>query len=195
MADGDAEDNVRGVTTPLGRGTAVLVAAGAFLLGAAAPALAHNPMVSSVPAKGATVAVAPQIVTLKFEESLDPKTTHVQIAGPNGYDATGGAKPTFAKNVATVPFTAGPAGVYLVSYDQVAEDGDPLKGKFSFTLTAGASPSATATAAPSASAAAPSPAPVAKKESGSTIVWWLIGAVVVGGAGVVLLRRRSSQQD
>ena len=61
-----------------------------LLLGSAQAALAHAEYVSSEPGEGANVASAPSNVTVTFSEDLDPASTTLQVAGPNGQDVTKG---------------------------------------------------------------------------------------------------------
>ncbi|WP_231921127.1 copper resistance CopC family protein [Micromonospora auratinigra] len=175
------------------------VALGVSVLLPAAPAAAHNSLTGSDPKDGARLATAPKRIELRFLARPAPDTTKITVTGPDNVPAGVGA-PTFAGSRVSVPFTAGPAGVYIVAYQVSSTDGHQVKGELRFTLTTGA-PTASAaptSAAPSTPVAPPSaglsptPAAARAQDDGGTGRWWLVGAVVVLGAlgGVLLLRRR-----
>jgi methionine-rich copper-binding protein CopC len=182
----------------------------ALLTVGAAPALAHNSLIGSNPADGATVARPPATVRLTFLARLDPATTKISVTGPDGASAAGGA-PAYARNRVAVPFRAGAAGRYTIAYEVASDDGHPLRGRVGFTVTSGAAPVApTAAATPAPSAASPaatvgSPAPDASaapaalsatagdEDAGGTLGWMLGGLalVLLLAAGAFLLRRRT----
>ncbi len=110
-----------------------------LLLGSAQAALAHAEYVSSEPGQGANVASAPSNVTVTFSEDLDPASTTLQVAGPNGQDVTNGKAEvsTSATKVATVPITAGDDGTYTVNWHAVSDD-DQHTTEGSFTFSVGA---------------------------------------------------------
>ncbi|MGC4895356.1 copper resistance CopC family protein [Micromonospora sp. DT31] len=178
------------------------VVAGATLL-PAAPAAAHNSLTGSEPRDGARLAAAPQRIELRFLATPKEATTTVTVTGPDNAAATAGA-PTFSGKRVSVPFRAGPAGLYTVTYRLASDDGHPVKGEVRFTLTTGttASPAATPTGAaptPAPTSAAPAPANPSSAagqgdDDAGTGWWWAGGAVValavLGGA--VLLRRRAA---
>ncbi|GIJ09261.1 copper resistance CopC family protein [Micromonospora andamanensis] len=115
--------------------TAVIgVAFGASLLMPAAPAAAHNQLTGSTPRAGARVADAPERVELRFLARLNEQTTTVTITGPDNVDAAGG-QPRFAGNRVSVPFTPGAAGLYIIGYRLVSDDGHPISGEVRFTMT------------------------------------------------------------
>ncbi|GAA2521538.1 copper resistance CopC family protein [Pilimelia columellifera] len=190
---------MRSVTRALARGVAVLMAASVALVGGAGPAVAHNTLVSSVPAKGAKLAVAPKSVRLTFLEALDPPSTKITIIGPGGVNALAGA-PRFTRNVVDVGLTAGAAGGYTVAYQLASDDGHPIRGKVTFTLTQAAAPSPTAapvatgtpSAAPSSTpAVAASPASLTDDEKDPySVLWSVLGALAAAAALMYALRRR-----
>lgn len=195
------------------------VLAGALsVLFTAAPALAHNPLTASDPKDGARVAKAPSTVRLTFLSRVDPGSTNITVTGPGGA-AAGAGRPAFAGNKITVPLRAGAAGVYTVSWQMVADDGDKVGGKLRFTLTVPATtpPPLTPTAAappPTATATSPSvdpttttsaPAVVAapstqptSAQRGTNWLGWIIFAVLAAIAATLaalLVSRRTRRMN
>ncbi len=93
-----------------------------------------NELTGSEPGDGASVAVAPERITLTFREPVDPDLAVIFVTGADGrlwrvgdISASGSAL--------TMPVTAsGPAGPCTISY-RIASD-DPIGGEVRFTLTA-----------------------------------------------------------
>lgn len=179
----------------------------------ASPAQAHDALVSTSPADGATVATPPEEVVLTFNEPALAVGTQLVVRGPDGPVQRG--KPRLVDaTVRQAIATGSPAGRYTVTWRVTSADGHPVSGTFSFTATAAGSgvpsPSATATA-PTTSASAPSTdgtatsaataaqTPSASSRttgvsggSGTSWAWWLVVAVLVlaaAGAAAVRLRR------
>ena len=192
----------RGVRSLLG----AAVAAAALVLAPvalASPASAHDELVSTDPADGASLEEAPAAVTLTFSEEV------VKLAdGPLVVD---GAVITRAITPPTV------AGEVRVSYRVVSSDGHPVTGKLTFTVASVPSPSPTATAEPTesesetpepsesseSSAAAsptdsasvepePSTSPVSSESTGGSALPWVLGglAVLALAAAAVAASRR-----
>ncbi|MET0233799.1 MAG: copper resistance CopC family protein [Kibdelosporangium sp.] len=184
--------------------SAALLIAGAVLLAAGTPALAHTALKSSNPAKGASLPAAPPEITLTFSEPVRVEAGAITVAGPGGAQWTVGPA-AVSGAVVTAPVTpAGPAGQYTINYRVISEDGDPVRGTVAFALTA-AVPTPTSTLPPATSpttttttpatttstapppAAAPQATPAAQEttESGGIPVWvWIVGAIIVVGAVV-----------
>ena len=185
----------------MGRGYKALLAtvAGLFVaLITAAPASAHNSLTGSSPEDGARLAAAPRVVELTFLASLKAGGVTVTIAGPDGVSAAGG-QPTVAGRKVTVPFRAGPAGLYTVAYAVASGDGHPVTGKVRFTLTVGATPTATPT--PTARQTQPAfepqevAAPAEGDDDSNTLLWagaLVAVAVVAAGAWLLIRVRRAS---
>ncbi|QWF78866.1 hypothetical protein HUW46_02264 [Amycolatopsis sp. CA-230715] len=161
--------------------TLFLVATAALL---AAPAAdAHSVLVSSTPAKNASIATAPAQVSLEFNEPLEHGFTQLAVTGPDGASHWEGGQPVVSGPKVTAPLRPlGPAGAYTVRYRVVSADGHPVSGTIGFTLTA-AGP---ANAVPAAAAEPPRPAP----PSDSIPVWpWVFGAVILLVTGITVARR------
>jgi len=145
----------------------LVVAAGAAILGAGA-AQAHNTLVSTDPADGSTVAVAPARVTLTFNEAARSLGTEVVVTAPDGTTVGPGAPVVDGPAVSQDLTGALPAGAYTVAWRVTSADGHPLEGVLSFTATgattAGGDPVSAVTSAPSTTAppaSAPTPSPAA----------------------------------
>lgn len=166
----------------------LLLAAGGVALGAA-PAFAHDELVSSDPASGSTVETLPAALTLTFSGDLlsDASTTVIQVTDAAGASLADGA-PSVSGNVVTQALTGSASGQVAVAWRVVSSDGHPISGEFAFTSNA--APIATPTPAETpettpAASAAPEPemtafidqAPASEE---SAPVWpWIVGAVVV----------------
>ncbi|WP_417555312.1 copper resistance CopC family protein [Microbacterium sp.] len=165
----------------------VVVAAAAVLM-VAAPASAHDQLVSSTPAAGSEVTTVPEQVVLTFSNNVlslsDNSGTAMTVVGADGTDWVGG-DPAILADTVTVPLKPGmPNGAYDVTWKIVSADGHPTSGEFSFTLAA-PEPAPTASTAPSASAspsATPSQIPAPAPSQTSALQWPLLI-----GLGVVLL--------
>lgn len=165
--------------------TLFLVTAFVALL-AAPPAEAHSVLVSSTPAKNASIATAPAQVSLEFNEPLEQGFTQLAVTGPDGTSHWEGGPPVISGPKITAPLRPlGPAGHYAMRYRVVSADGHPVSGTVEFTLTA-AGP---ANAVPAAAAVQP---PQAAPPSDSIPVWpWVFGAVILLVTGITVARRLS----
>ncbi|MFS0733299.1 copper resistance CopC family protein [Microbacterium sp. 1P10UB] len=183
----------------------------------AAPASAHDELVSTDPAAGATLDAAPEQLTLTFSGELlaDPGATEVQITDAAGTSLVSGAPAvagtTVTQAVDTAAASAG--GAVTVLWRVVSSDGHPISGELDFTVAAAApapsptaSASATAAASPAPSAtegveAAPAPSATtvdAVGDSEGTPAWpWVVGGIVlvaaVGALVAVLVGRARGQ--
>lgn len=162
----------------------------AALLGSATPALAHNVLVSSDPADGATLDTAPAQVSFTFDQPIENFDPALKVFGPNGNDfAT--AAPTVVGNTVSAPVTWGEAGSYRAVFRIVSADGHPVTGEITFTLTAAAA--GTASGTPTSAADSGSGAAAGDDGSGGLGAWlWLIvgaAAVLVIAAVVIAVRR------
>lgn len=159
-------------------------------LAVAAPASAHDTIVSSTPAADSQLTAAPTEVVLTFSNtllSLDENSgTAMTVIDESGEDWVAGP-PIVAADTVTVPLAEGmPGGAYTVTWQVVSSDGHPTSGEYGFSLTlpeASAEPSAT----PSETAAAeptdpPSDAAQPAQQSDDSMPWPLLI-----GLGVVLL--------
>jgi len=163
--------------------TAVLVLVGMGLVSLVTPAFAHAELISSTPAKGASLADPPAQLQLTFNEPVSPES--ITVAGPAGAQWTVGQVKVEGP-VVTAPLTAtGPEGAYTISYRVLSEDGDPVTGTIPFTMTKAATGSTT-TAPPST---APAAGTKKDEDSGLPAWMWITGLAVLLAAGSVIGRR------
>ncbi|MET1063507.1 MAG: copper resistance CopC family protein [Arthrobacter sp.] len=179
-------------------GVAVLAAA---LLGAIAPASAHDAAESTSPAAGATVATPPGKVSVTFNKnplSLGSQMTVNDSAGTNWGDGA----IEIVDNVASQKLKPGaPAGAYTVLWRVVSSDSHPIEGTFTFTATAGAEGSTAAATVPTMASAQPgiTPPPAPQANASEPFPWSIvifvgtaIGIVVVLG---LMTKRRLAGRD
>lgn len=178
----------------------------------AAPASAHDELLSTDPADGSSLASAPDAVTLTFGEDVVELGTAVVVVDAAGVKLADGPLVVDGA-VVTRPITAPTVpGEVTVSYRVVSADGHPVTGRFSFTVAEAASPTPTESASESESAeptesasptasesastssapavAEPSTTPVASESSGSALPWVLGGLAVLALAGAAVAASR-----
>lgn len=215
------------------------------LVGAVAvpsPALAHGTLATSTPAQGSTVQERLEAVSMTFTEQPAPYA-HFTVTAPTGVRVDGGWSPgepvKLAEPVREYQLKDGqwepllyntgfpvalkvshwPApGAYVVTYHNVASDGDKVKGELRFTYHGPVSPAppgwrppadqpkpellaAEGVARPSAALSSPPTAAVqarsqAQPEEASVWIWLVPVLLIVAAALCVLLvrpqlRRRS----
>jgi hypothetical protein len=158
----------------------------------AVPAAAHSELVSTTPAKGATVPQTSTLtVILNFSAPLK-SNSKAEIFGPD-QSLVGTAKvdPKNNKRLTWTSPLQPASGTWTVKWTSVATDNDVLRGEYTFNVS-GAAPSASVSAPPAATPTptpAPSPTPVASSDSG--VLLPIIAAVVaIAVLGLVLLRSR-----
>ncbi|TCP54087.1 hypothetical protein EV191_103128 [Tamaricihabitans halophyticus] len=174
---------------------------GLALLGSAGPALAHNQLIESDPADGATVQSSPAEVTLTFDQPVQPGDfNQIAVTGPDGDSWVDGTATVDSNKVSARVLSLGPAGEYTIGYRILSADGHPVEGQTRFELTK----AGTGTPAPSAPQQAPADSPDAQpagegdtEESGGVPLWvWIGGAVLLLGAGLFFaLRGGRSSND
>lgn len=167
----------------------VLVVAVLGLLGvlvAGAPAFAHARLLSSDPADGASLAIAPERVSLTFNEDMPAEFSTITVIGPDGAAWHAGELTANGPTISTAVRPLGPAGWYEIGYRVVSRDGHPIQGSVAFTLTApGPDVAAPAPDAPADSAAEPPPESTGSSDGGSPVWPWIAAGVVLVGGGIV----------
>ncbi|WP_101783218.1 copper resistance CopC family protein [Nonomuraea indica] len=147
--------------SPLAAITAILAAL--FLLGTAGPALAHDSLKSSDPAKGSTVKTVEK-VTLEFTSRV--RMPVVVVHGPGDEQHQLGKPELDEREVTQELKGALPDGRYTIAYRVVSSDGHPIEGEIPFTVK-GATPSAAPSETSSAvDSAPPSPEPTGEPATG-----------------------------
>lgn len=198
----------------LALGTALLLA---MLLALAAPAQAHDSLISSDPEDGATLETSPEAITLTFSADVLEVSPLVRITDESGTELAeivpGVEGPTATAQLEE-PL---PAGTHTVQWRVVSSDGHPIEGTFTLTVeqdaAAPAAPSdggagegpavsdaggaeSTPEAASTSEATAQAADPAAQDSDGGLSMPALLGilAVIVVGAAVAgffIVRRRS----
>ena len=175
---------------------AALLAAFAAVLFLAAPAHAHDELVSSNPADGAVLDAAPSEIELVFSSELMDLGNQVIVEDSAGTNLAE-SEPVLTRETLVQSVPALEAGDYKVNWRAVSSDGHPITGTFSFTVSgpAGESPSPAATesaAAPAATEPAPSASAdaagteAASEESGvASHLPWALAGVAVGAAAAL----------
>ena len=162
---------------------------------AAAPAAAHNALVSTAPSDGATLAHTPSKVVLTFDQPALALGTAIVVTSASGQQVQAGA-PSLVDNVVTQPLQPGaPAGEYTVVWRVTSVDGHPISGRLTFDASAGSTETG-----PGGSTAAPSPVePTPAQEatgSGGALLWVvLLGGLAVVAVVLVLLRRSTERRE
>lgn len=188
---------------------AVLLIAASTLV--ASPAAAHDRLIGSDPAAGATVDGSPEALTLTFSGviSPDPGASDVQVTDAAGTQLAG--DPVATDNTLTVPLVAQGEGAVTVLWKVVSSDGHPISGEYSFTITAAAEPEPAETpettepttepteAAPDETeAASPTATPVPIPAAVDMTPWIIVGIVVVllvAAAVIYLVASRSRRRN
>lgn len=171
---------------------AVLTLAGLGLFALAAPASAHNSLISSNPSNDASMAAGPQTIVLTFDQPVQEGDglNSVAVTGPDGKEWQGGPA-TVDSNVVSAPVRElGPKGVYTVGYRIVSADGHPVSGKVTFTLTTAGN----GTPAPASANVDTASQSTDGSDSGLPIWVWLVGAGVLLGAGLFVALRIGGKQ-
>jgi methionine-rich copper-binding protein CopC len=184
--------------------------AAAVGIATAAPASAHDHLVSSDPGDDAALHEPPAAIKLVYSADVLATGARVAVTGPDGDVETGEPQVAGETVVATLPDGLA-GGEYTVTWRVVSSDGHPIEGSFGFDVAeqAAPSPSPTESGAPSEPAATPTPEPSSTGEAvmfepttgptpreaeGGARSPWLLGAALlavaaVGTAAVVRGRR------
>ncbi len=174
--------------------TAVAALAGAACLGLAAPAFAHDELISTQIVADPDTGVA-EAFELSFSNSIIEVGTEIIVTGPDGADATDGAPSISGPNV-TQPLADLTAGEYTAAWRVVSSDGHPIEGAFGVAIakdgsgeivaapTEGAGSGSGAEATDEATATE-SEAPAASGDASTGMPLGGIIAMVVGGVVVV----------
>ncbi|GAA1328835.1 hypothetical protein GCM10009592_17340 [Brachybacterium rhamnosum] len=182
---------------------AALVAAALLLLLTAAPASAHDSLVSSDPEDGATLETSPEQVTLDYSADVLDVSPVVRITGEGG-EVVAELDPEVDGSTVTAALDEPlAAGDYEVRWRVVSSDGHPIEGTQSFTVEQGAAgaPSdaggrTSAPASDATSAPAETTAPAAQTEDSEggapvvLIVVIVVAVLAVAGGAVAALRRK-----
>ncbi|BAJ73092.1 uncharacterized protein, homolog of Cu resistance protein CopC [Microbacterium testaceum StLB037] len=133
----------------------VLAVVALFVL-PAAPAFAHDELVSTDPAADAVLDALPGQITFTYSADIltEEGTAVVEVTDADGASLTEGA-PVVSGTDVTQTLAGAASGPVTVVWRVVSSDGHPIDGTFSFTVNA-ASPTPTATTATPTAAPTPS---------------------------------------
>ncbi|WP_157244335.1 copper resistance CopC family protein [Nonomuraea typhae] len=170
--------------SPFAALTATLAAL--LVLGTAAPALAHDALRASNPAKDGTVTSVEQ-VTLEFTAKV--RMPFVIVRGDGGQFHQG--QPVLDGKVVKQA-VKGPLadGKYVIAYRVVSSDGHPIEGEIPFTVKGGAKAAATPVAAAPSAPAADKPVQASAERSGGGVtfpIWLIIVVGALAGIGIGFL--------
>ena len=162
-----------------------VLAAGLALVAIAAPASAHNVLISVSPADGSTVDTAPAAVVLTFDQPAQALGTAILVLGPDGTTVSTGEPILVNSTVRESLGPQRPAGLYTVEWRVTSTDGHPISGRFTFTATSATGPPAVqpTTDQATASVTAP-PGSSGSPEPGGGARPWAILAITASGAFV-----------
>ena len=175
------------------RAVAVLLGTVAALVVVAAPASAHNALVSTTPADGSSVARTPATVVLTFNEPAIALGTEIVVTGPAGPVQQGA--PRLVDNTVSQDLQGGAAaGTYRVAWRVTSADGHPVSGTFTFSSQAAGRgrPSTPSASSPANGSTPPSPG----RSSGW--IWagvGLVAALTVSALVRRLVRRRPDDTE
>ncbi|MFI6731544.1 copper resistance protein CopC [Nonomuraea sp. NPDC050451] len=194
--------------SPLAALAATAAALLVFLFGTAAPALAHDALKSSSPAKGAEVKSLDEV---RLEFTAGVRLPFVIVRGPGGAELQSGKPQVDGKVVTQAVKEPVPDGKYTIAYRVVSSDGHPIEGEIPFQVKGAETPSpspsaaspgdsssaAPASSAPATQAAQPAQTSPATDQASAaqpvTFPVWLvivIGALVGIGIGFLLSARK-----
>lgn len=101
----------------------------------ARPAAAHAVLVGSEPANGATVAVAPRVVLLRFSEDISARFSSASLLDEAGQRVDGTTSSRGGPRRLALELPAVPAGTYSISWRVLADDdGHTTNGVLVFTV-------------------------------------------------------------
>ncbi|HAS32703.1 MAG TPA: hypothetical protein DCS84_10440 [Microbacterium sp.] len=174
----------------------LLMTAG-LLLATAAPAAAHDEIVSSFPEAGSTVSVVPEEISLTFSGEIltDVSAVIIEVVAPDGQNIAS-RDPVIDATTVTQAVTPGQAGVYTVRWRVVSSDGHPISNEYQYTVEAITVPTSDPT--PEATEEqTPAPPPTSTGNPGHgepsgggellPILAVASGVIVLGGGLVVML--------
>jgi len=124
------------------RRAAVLVAAGAIVVGVAPPASAHAVVVSTTPFAGSVLSSPPAQVTLRFGEPVEITPSGIRVYDDELHRVDDGHAQRLSGQRDTVGVGLAPnlaTGTYTVTYRIISGDSHPVAGRFTFSVGAASS--------------------------------------------------------
>lgn len=152
-------------------------------------ASAHSAVIGSTPENGAQIAAAPEQVSLRFNEALQPKFASLTVVGPDG-NLWAKGDPTVQGDTISVPLDGlGPVGDYTIAFRVTSADGHPVSGTQTFALTQ----EGTGTPGPKAGGQSSDSGTSDESSDGNVLIWVIVGVAVllfVGGLWFALRKPR-----
>jgi len=180
------------VAIPAALVSAVLLAL-AVLLGGGGAANAHDELVGTDPASGATVDALPPSIALTYSNVPSGIGAEVQVLDEAGTDWADGAVGITDRTATQTLRTGGPAGEYTVNWRVVSSDSHPIEGSFTFTARQGTSavPDSVTTSGPiDAEEPTAGQEPVAGVSDFPWSIVLMIGVLVAIVAGLAITARK-----
>lgn len=106
-----------------------------MLLVAAPMASAHAQVTGSNPEDGSSIEVAPEQVSISFNEVPQSQFLTLNVVGPDGNMWTTGEPRVDGQSAVVDIDGLGPVGEYTIAYRVTSADGHPITGTRTFTLT------------------------------------------------------------
>lgn len=172
------------------------VATAALVLAAAAPASAHNYVVSSTPAEGDLLTALPdawEVVTNETMLYTDDAVFGLWVRDADRLFYGDGCVEVSGARMSAEPVIGAP-GEYTLVYSLISADGHPLTGEIPFEW-AGEAGAATGSTEAARCGAAPSEPEVAAPSSNAIWIAVAVGAVGAAVTVAVLLTRRPKRRD
>ncbi len=185
------------ITAPgkaLVRTTIATLVAVLALLAAAPQAFAHNTLTGSDPKEGAKVDVAPDKVTLTFDQEVQSgDVNQVVVNGPDGGQWARGPVKVDGTEVTRALGELGPAGEYTIGFRVLSADGHPVTREIPFTLTTAGDGAPAET--PTTQQEAPGDTADSQEPGAVIPTWvWILSAVVLLGVGIWLALRQGREE-
>jgi methionine-rich copper-binding protein CopC len=159
---------------------AVLLALAASAV-TAAPAAAHDELVSSSPADQSRIARTPAEIVLTFDEPAIAMGTRLVVTGPGG-EVQQGAPRLVDRTVTQSLAPGAPAGAYTVDWRVTSADGHPVSGVLRFSAAAAGVDQPGPPVQPTS--------PPARTGPNGAWLWLIVGLGVVSTAAVAVRARR-----
>ncbi len=172
------------------RPVAALALAVSALVALAPGAAAHDELVSTTPADGASGA-APSQVVLRLVDTVLSVGSRVRVVGPDG-GATDAAPDVTGSTVTQRLRPDLPPGRYQVDWRAVAGDGHPVTGSFAFTVATASAGPPTATTATAPNPTAPA-SPLGELGTGEQTALGVGAVLALAGAAAAAYRRLRDQ--
>jgi MYXO-CTERM domain-containing protein len=174
-------------STILRRTAATLTLAAGLTALTAAPALAHDQLISSTPEDGAVLDTAPERIVLTYSAGPMDMGSQLQVTDSTGDSITAGDLQINGTQVIQ-PLTATGAEdeTYQVVWRVVSSDGHPIEGTFSYQVGDGATEPTTPTSTPTANTSTSTTQPTPLWTIATIAAILALAAVVL----VALARRR-----